>query len=87
MAIQRSADSCYLLFSHPQSGLTLSLSEETFVSAATWRMEQLGLDVDTLRMMVIYPKEKRGEDNGGNDSRGDVGADQAAEGRLRVDAR
>ena len=59
-SIQRSTDSCYLLFGHPQHGiLTPSLSEDKFVAAAAWRMEQLGLDVDTRAMCIIYPLSKR----------------------------
>ena len=59
-SIQRSVGACYLLFGHPQLILlTPSLSEEKFVKAAAWRMEQLGLDVDTRLMRIIYPLLKR----------------------------
>ena len=59
-SIQRSTESCYLMFGYPQHGiLTSSLSEDKFVAAAAWRMEQLGLDVDTRAMCIIYPLAKR----------------------------
>ena len=59
-SIQRSVGACYLLFGHPNPLLrTPSLSEEKFVKAAAWRMEQLGLDVDTRLMRIIYPLLKR----------------------------
>ena len=60
LSIQRSSDSCYMMFGHPERGiLTPSLSEEKFVASAAWRMDQLGLDIDTRRMLVIYPLPKR----------------------------
>ena len=58
-SIQRSSAACYLLFGHPRSDLTPSLSEKKFVPAASWRMEQLGFDIDTRSMRVIYPVPKR----------------------------
>ena len=59
-SIQRSVGACYLLFGRPNPLiLTPSLSEENFVKAAAWRMEQLGLDFDTRIMRIIYPLTKR----------------------------
>ena len=60
LAIQRSTAACYLLFGHPRKGiLTPSLSEDKFVPAAAWHMEQLGFDVDTRAMTISYPAPKR----------------------------
>ena len=59
LSIQRSSASCYLLFGHPRKDLTPSLSEEKFVPSASHTMEQLGLDIDTRSMRVIYPLPKR----------------------------
>ena len=62
LSIQRSTDSCYLMFGHPEPSLRIpSLSEEKFVQSAAHRMEQLGLDVDTRRMAVVYPPSKRSD--------------------------
>ena len=59
-SIQRSTDSCYLMFGYPQRGiLTSSLSEEKIVAAAAWLIEQLGLDVDTRAIYITYPLAKR----------------------------
>ena len=62
LSIQRSTDSCYLLFGHPVPALRIpSLSEDKFVPSASHCMEQLGLDVDTRRLCVTYPPGKRAD--------------------------
>ena len=62
LSIQRSTDSCYLMFVHPEPSFRIpSLSEDKFVKSAAHRMEQLGLDVDTRRMAVVYPPSKRSD--------------------------
>ena len=48
------------MFGYSQQGiLTSSFSEEKFVAAAAWCMDQLGLDVDTQAMCITYPFAKR----------------------------
>ena len=60
LAIQRSTASCYLLFGHPVSSLrSPSLSEDKFEKWLSWRLEHLGLEIDTRRMLIILPKSKR----------------------------
>ena len=60
LSIQRSTDSCYMLFGYPTPNLRIpSLSEDKFVPGASHHMEQLGLDVDTRRLCVTYPLSKR----------------------------
>ena len=60
LSIQRSSDSCYLLFGHADQGiLTPILSENKIVQAAAWRMDQIDLDIDTRRMPVVYPLPER----------------------------
>mgnify|MGYP005694889421 CR=1 FL=1 len=62
LSVQRSTGSCYLCFGHPSPLLrTPSLSEDKFVKLASYIMENLGLVVDTRRMVVIFPAEKRQE--------------------------
>ena len=62
LSIQRSTDSCYMMFGHPKPDLRIpSLSEDKFVPGASHRMEQLGLDVDTRRLCVTYPPSKRAD--------------------------
>ena len=61
LAIQRSTAACYLLLGHPRKGvLTPSLFEDKF-PAASWRMEQLGLNVDTRAMIITYSLPKRSD--------------------------
>ena len=59
LSIQRSSASCYLLSGHPRRDLTPSLSKEKFVPSTSHNMEQLGLDIDTRSMRVIYSLPKR----------------------------
>ena len=55
LSIQQSSNFCYLFYGHPkQRIITPILSEEKFVPAAAWRMYQLGLDIDTRCIQVIY---------------------------------
>ena len=62
LSVQRSTGSCYLCFGHPAPLIrTPCLSEDKFVREASWRMEHLGLIIDTRLMVVIFPQSKRDE--------------------------
>ena len=59
LVIQCSTYLCYLLYVYPQRGIHIpSLSEEKYVLTATWCMDQLGLDLGTRCLQVIYPPSK-----------------------------